>query len=108
MNWKSDEEWKNANMAMEDTRAIECEKTSDEVKALQTAAEEHAENVHSINAEHAGEIETLKEEFNIASEKARQVAENEKNAAIQATEAEAARQQEAALGVSCQGSRRNP
>ena len=39
----------------------------------------------------------MKEEFNIASEKARQVAENEKNAAIQAAEAEAARQQEAAL-----------
>ena len=87
----------NANMAMEDTRAHRMRENERRSQALQTAAEEHAENVHSINAEHAGEIETLKEEFNIASEKARQVAENEKNAAIQATEAEAARQQEAAL-----------
>ena len=87
----------NANMAMEDTRAHRMRENERRSQALQTAAEEHAENVHSINAEHAGEIEMLKEEFNIASEKARQVAENEKNAAIQAAETEAARQQEAAL-----------
>ena len=87
----------NANMAMEDTRAHRMRENNRRRLALEKAADEHAENVHNINNNHANEVETLHDEFKAASEKAHQIAENEKYVAIQATEAEAARQQEAAL-----------
>ena len=87
----------NALMAAEDVKANRMREDERLQGALRHAEKMHADNVENINNQHSDMVDSMNLDFSHKSKEAFEFSEKVKLEAIQATEREAGRQQEAAL-----------